>query len=160
VAFWFLTPGQRQQLDRVVRGREIVDLGAGDGSLVRLCLELGAERVLALDKEYGRDLSIEEPWQHECLVQDVQLLPNQVALISWPVTSFYTTNGLLQAVERCGTVVYIGFNDNVTACGNIAFFNALELRYGTPFQMDRRQHMRIYGEVPVGRETKADQVGP
>lgn len=163
-----LTPAQLAVLERAVRGKQVVDLGAGVwASLSALCARLGARLVTAVEKQdFEADRSVMialgvRLYQGE--IQDfMRTLDGQdidVALISWPWLSMAPIS-IERLLERCRTVVYIGKNTSDVRCGSgknvahAAFWQHLTKRAIVETEPDPIQVVTVYGppySSPVDR---------
>lgn len=112
---------QKQVVERNVEGQVVVDLGAGDGNLSLELVELGARRVIAVDKNPMPRYLSEAGAETVCLpFKRLVFLPADVAFLSWPDN--HEQKGLLEILERIPVVVYLGKNTDGAACAWPLFF--------------------------------------
>lgn len=103
----------------VITNRTVHDLGAGDCVLSQNLLMLGAKEVIAIEKEDGINkpnvsgLIHRKMYFHE-MNEDID-----VAFLSWPAN--YDTR-VVQVLRRANTIIYLGINDGMTACGTPKLF--------------------------------------
>lgn len=159
VSYGVLHTGQGEAVQRVVQGRVVHDLGAGDLVLANELLNMGASRVVAIDKQppYG--------WRGDPRIQVIQSYFHQysgeidVAFMSWPQN--YNDEGVLNLIKRAGTVIYLGKNTDGSACGSIRMFEHLVGRELLTHVPCRENTLLIYGKElqeprePVGEEKAA-----
>lgn len=163
---------QRQAIRGYVRGRVVHDLGAGDLTLSRELLRLGARRVIAHDKCFNvgaRSKSLKDVrwgWstrQKNCPLelrqgyfQDYVGRPPRLALLSWPVN--YDGIGLAELVERIPTVMYLGTNVGGSACGGDDLWEHLRRREVLTYVADRKNTLIIYGGAVKDRPPHGEEL--
>jgi hypothetical protein len=155
-----------------VARRRVVDLGAGDQERAIILMALGAASVLAIDKEPSRyDLPMRGIEPLRSLFSDAQAKVRdcdiKVGHLAWP--SNHQSPGLIRILENLRTVIYVGSNTNMNACGThelFAHFNAREVLayipmvrntliiYGTRLSGPRalvhwEEHPSLFGETAV-----------
>lgn len=122
--FGKLIPKQAKVVSKHVRGQVVTDLGAGDLSLSKRLLKLGALHVCCIDKEdkpkgvLPARLSYAKAYFQDMGAES----PIDVAFISWP--SNYD-NGLITLIEKARVVIYLGCNTDGSACGTPHIFRHL-----------------------------------
>lgn len=143
MGYGHLTSAQEALLAPFVSGREVWDLGSGDGSWARFLLKLGASSIVAVDKA---PLTKEAVHIHviTALFQDIPPGPIDVAFLSWPSNN--NLPGLIELLERARTVIYLGHNFEGTACGNVRLFQHLCGRKLLAYGPDRRNSLVVVGE--------------
>jgi hypothetical protein len=100
------------------RGPDVVDLGAGDLTYAHLLVSLGAERVIAVDKEPMPEPARAGVERLQRRFEDCPVLtPDEVAFISWPPNNRGTCRDLVGLIQECNRVVYLGTNRYPNACG-------------------------------------------
>ena len=148
--FGVMTVDMESVVREVVRDMVVWDLGAGPalpyaGRLV----QLGATRVVAVDKL--EDVLI---WPRHDRVEVrhamfADVLPPEegidVAFVSWPVNR--RLPGLVPLLEASRTVVYLGKNSRVEACGSRAMFDHLLRRDVLRELQHARNDLVVYGPV-------------
>lgn len=140
-----LFPEMEALLAKHVRGRTVWDLGAGDLSRSRQLIGLGAQSVVAVDKE-----TMPEPGTQAILRMRTYFaqIPTQgaidVAFLGWPQNSQLL--GLLELLDTCRKVVYLGSNTNGNACGNARLFEHLLTREVLEHVPHRLNTFIVYGE--------------
>jgi len=128
MSFGTLTPTQHEKIVPVVKGKTVHDFGAGDLSLATHLLEMGAQKVIAIDKTEpmeARKLPPDGPLvfcldTHENYLYGNSEIAPEVAFLSWPFSS--VDWALLKMASRAETVIYLGTNMGGTACGFPALF--------------------------------------
>jgi hypothetical protein len=157
VPYGKLTHTQEQVLSKHVRGKIVYDLGAGDLSLSRRVLELGASHVRCIDKEakskkkLPRCMSYEQTYFH----QWQSGFPLDVAFCSWPAN--YETN-VLPLLLRAQTIIYLGKNTDGTACGTVSLFEHSITRELLDYSPHHLNSLIVLGQKlqeprrPVGEE--------
>ncbi len=148
-----LTEEMFRVLGEHVAGRVVYDLGAGD--LGRTCdlVDLGAAKVIAVDKHTWRcerrpsPSKVEFRWEtFEGLLNDLDHEGTQsfeVAFLAWPINE--ALPGLLQILRRAEVVCYLGMNDGCTACGWPDLYAYLATRQVLAEVNSRRNDLLIYG---------------
>lgn len=152
--YWKLNQTQRKAIAHIVQGRTVTDLGAGDLSLAKELLKLGAAKVVAIDKQPGKspDPRIEV---RKGYYKDLQPQPSEVAVLAWPSNSHLP--GLEEFLRQASVVVYLGKNTNGTACGTPELFKYFLTRKLSAHLPDRLNTMLVYKgscapRAPVGEE--------
>lgn len=122
-------------LGKAIEGRDVHDFGCGVGVFTRALEQLGPKSVVGIDKEH---MAMELANKH--MRTDITKFvcadfaeyawdsseAFDVGIISWPVN--WRNLGLVQLLERCKTIIYIGKNTNSTACGGPELFEYLVTR--------------------------------
>ena len=132
-----------------VKEREVWDIGAGDLTLAHRLWELGAKRVIAVDKE-----PMPEPWCEgvrtctSTLEKMLPLTPKKwvdVAFVSWPPN--YSVRGVRDFLDQTDTIIYLGLNSERagTACGGPAFWRAAVRRPLLSWVTSGWNNLLIYG---------------
>ena len=147
--FGQLNKAQLKALVPLVRGKVIHDLGAGDLGLALELLNLGASKVIAIDKEYYNFNGV--PPEIELRRQYFKDMQEEIdiAFVSWPANY---DNGLLRVLMQTKTIIYLGTNMDGNSCGIPAMFEYLSKRkatqvLGTPVS---RNTLICYTEIATG----------
>jgi hypothetical protein len=143
----------------VVAGKVVYDLGAGRLGHSRRLLELGAEHVFAVDKEKASDA-----WWRGKPITFVQTyfdnldVPDriEVALVAWPTNHRLT--GLIDILERCERVIYLGSNCNGDMCGWPGMWDYLHFREIEAHVPHHKNSLIIYGRH-LGPKERRPMVG-
>lgn len=156
MAYWFLNEVQAAALIPVVSGRVVHDLGAGDLSFAHQLLDLGAARVVAIDKEpkprRRHDLGIE---YYQSYFADYPGTMD-VAIVSWPSTN---CRGLGTICRRATSIVYLGSNVDGSACGDFELFRGLIKREVVTYVPNRRNTLICYGgPSPTPRPLHGEEI--
>lgn len=117
-----------------VRGRVVHDLGAGNLSLARYAIELGAAHVHAVDQRADWTRSrvpdrVEahctsfRKWHQKCRRDRVDI---DLALVSWP--SVTMSDSLIDLLRDSRRVLYLGKNTDGTSCGTPELWGYLRHR--------------------------------
>lgn len=155
MSFGRLNLKQRRIVAKAVKGRTVHDLGAGDLQLSGELVDLGAAKVIAIDKDaphyWKGDSRIEVRKTYFHAVQDD---PIEVAFVSWP--SNYVDWDLIRLVRRSQRVIYLGNNMDGTSCGSVPLFEHLLTRELVEHVPDRPNTLLVYG---APQEAERDRVG-
>jgi len=136
-----LNQAQAQLVEHFVRGQVVHDFGAANLYVSCELLRLGASKVIAIDKDPVRFMSIPEGIEfRQVLFRDVQDDPIDVAFISWPPNH---DTGLVPILKRSRVVIYLGKNTDGTACGTPEMFQYL-LKRKAEYLPDRRNTLICY----------------
>lgn len=142
-----LNDAMRDVLRGIFRNRVVTDFGAGDLALAREFLQLGAKSVVAVDKEPRGKSTKRIAVVRQYFYQFTK--PIDVLVLSWPIN--HPCTGLIKAVGRADTVVYLGCNTDGNACGTPELFANLLVREVVAHVPSRRNTLIIYGP---GREIR------
>lgn len=158
VSYGRFNPSQRKTVGDLVKGRVVFDLGAGDLLLAKELIQLGASKVVAIDKDapfpWSGDRRIEVRRDYFHQVKDTAI---DVAFVSWP--SNYVDWDLIRLVGQAETVVYLGKNTDGTSCGSVALFEHLLMRKLLAHVPDRSNTLLAYGEfVGVERDRTGEEL--
>ena len=146
--------GHEAVVQEYVKGKVVWDLGAGRLTLAEKLVALGASRVFAVEKEEGL---LSPPWSHVtalwcCIDQAPFPQPDDVVFLSWPLN--HVLGGLVERLEQAGTIIYLGMNDGVSACGGPDFWTHVVGREllveRTTFRHERqefRHDLVVYGKI-------------
>lgn len=102
--------------------KQILDIGAGFGTLADFLIYYGAKHVLCLDKENYR-MKLEHlaiTWVHETFAEFAATSIGQhfnIGILSWPTNSAMAMCPVVEILKRCDYVVYIGSNQSGSQCG-------------------------------------------
>lgn len=139
-----LSEAQEKALAALVAGRVVTDLGAGDCEYARKLLDLGAQRVVAVDKAFYHGWTdprvelVERYFRH--FEDDIDL-----AFVAWPVN--WPTPGLVPAMERASQVVYLGKTTDGSMCGWDGFWRHLWGRSVLSYHPAATNSLVVYGGV-------------
>lgn len=160
-----LSAGQCAVLKKHVAGEVVYDLGAGGLEVACTAIELGAARVIAVDKLYKERAAYQackyyiqtEGKASRLLLRaktfeefargigKVGELP--VALVSWPCNTISVDDTdlfLAVIVALARKVIYIGSNFDGTACGGPALFRELRRRRVLEHVPSRQNSLIVY----------------
>ncbi len=154
-----LTPGQEKALKPFIRGKGIVDLGAGDLSLSKELIRLGAKTVAAYDKDgipagYSQDLpkglTFKKAHFHE-----ISMRPFPVLFVSWPVNQ--PNPSLTVHASFCEEMlIYLGKNDRGTSCGHPNLFKVMVQRELLAYVPGKKNDLIVTGKfLPQGQTREA-----
>jgi hypothetical protein len=138
-----LTREQSNVLAAVVRDRTVHDLGAGTGELSDLLVELGAEKVIAIDKAWLGRKAPPKVDVHNCYFHEFKGPDPDIAFLSWPVN--WKVDGLLDLLAKARLVIYLGTNTGGSACGWPGLFEHLLRRTIVVHAPDMRNTLTVYG---------------
>jgi len=167
MAFGVLNSKQITILKAHVYGREVHDLGCGDLVLSRALLELGADRIVAIDRfrneNFPKRLHPKISFVHSEFRSYTGWVID-VAFVSWPVNAL-EDGALLRLVERARTVIYLGKNTDGVVCGPSAFFDHMVRRELLSSVPDQKNSLIVVGNpldrprAPTGDEWAALNIG-
>ena len=147
-----LTEAQAEIVRTYVAKKWVADLGAGDLSLSRELLRLGAACVDAVDTKLP-PRAPKRVLRHPCYFHDYVGSP-EVGFVSWPVN--WDVN-LPTVLRRIPTVLYLGTNVGGTACGDIELWRYLTTREVLAHSPDRENTLTVYGSREVERELTGEE---
>lgn len=162
--FGLMEDEMHSRLREIVSGKTVWALGSGhDTQEAWQLLSFGASLVYAIDKHH-RSGMVEPSFRRlhtgatglgdivECrayftefeeFVERKDLRGPDIAFIKWPPVS--PTVRLTQLISRAASVVYIGRNDGVTACGNSSLWRCLRGRLVREEITGKHNDMIVYG---------------
>ena len=157
-----VTGAQAAVLRTVVGGREVCDLGAGNGVLsLYLRRELGAARVVAVDAHdcsIGRVLVNQRgiEFRRCTFAEFAETAPElDVAFLSWPTNCY--APGLHAILCRARTIAYLGKCTDGSMCGTPDLFELFAYRELLHYVPDPGNTLAVYGDVL--RERRRDLRG-
>jgi len=155
-----LTPVMEPLIAEIIHGKEVWDLGAGDLDHAKHLLRLGADRVMAVDKEGFSASKFRGTAIHpiHSYFQDV-IPPAQgieVAFVSWPANN--RLPGLTDLLRASRVVIYLGNNTGGAACGGLEMFDHLTRRKVVFHLPERRNSLIIYGD-PLPEDERRPLLG-
>ncbi len=147
-----LSRAQREAVSRIVTGKVVWDLGAGDGALGALLRLVGAERVIAIEKSPVCDYFTHCPSVElrQLRFDEVEDESMPLVFLSWP--NNHETPGLARIVRNAETVIYLGKNTDGTSCGWPRLFEELAQREVVCHVPQRANTLIVYGARRVERE--------
>src|SRR5262245_59083694 len=142
-----LSDAQLDVVTRHVRGERVTDYGAGNLTLARLLLALGAEQVMAVEKDPVPDpgdsrLTVVKAWFEDCEAS------TPVAFVSWPINRRTELHALLEATPL---VIYLGSNLDGDACGYPLMYRQLARREVLDHVPGFRGTLVVYGPRRLDR---------
>lgn len=151
-SFGRLTPEQEVAVKPYVEGKKVFDLGSGRLALSKLVKNMGAQKVIAID----RDLEMKEEtpgiekfnlnfYEYLELKPEAQPLATDVAFVSWPNNR--VMQELLTLARACDTIIYLGKNTDGSSCAWPGFFNHMLSRKLLVHIPDMRNTLLIYGKA-------------
>lgn len=148
-----------------VRGRTVVDLGAGDCERTYLLSKLGAKKVHAVDPLLsGKCLDPESfpadagPIEtHCCNAETFEKLVSSalpatakgridVLYLAWPTQNGTQQRSFLSLIERSDVVILTTKNTDGTACGTAKMWAALCKREVLSYRPEKENTLIVYGE--------------
>jgi len=128
----------------MVQGRKVYDLGAGTCHLSRILLDLGASEVVAIDRHpkpddlpYHQNLRYRQAYFH-----DLDPITDGVAFLSWPQQYI---KEIVPVVAPADTIVYLGCNTDMSACGPDEFWEYVQGRELVAHIPSKRNTLLVYG---------------
>lgn len=162
MSYGTLSSRQAQVVSKLVSRRVVHDLGAGCLGLTKQLLELGARRVVAVDRRIDFSGGVPSGVTFKPL-SFVDLAKSKehvgVAFVSWPPQ--YGTEGLARVLGPVPTVIYLGVNTKETVCGSKQLFEHFRKREVLHYIEDPANDLIVYGprrtrREPNGHEYRAE----
>ncbi len=150
-----LNEQQREALKPFLSGRLVHDLGSGNQILSRELIRLGAEKVIAIDKDPYRDAPGHGIEPVTTYFENYQAAIH-TAFVSWPRNTYDA--GLIALIERAECVVYLGKNTDGLACGFPKFWEHLRQREALAHVPDPRNTLIVYGHRGTKRATLPEEL--
>lgn len=162
-----LTEAQKTVLRDVVKDQVVYDLGAGSCNLSRELLKLEARKVIAIDRQLPNGVDpvayedgngvkrLVKPLLSQAYFHELDPIESGVAFVSWP--QLYVKE-LVRVVEKAPTLVYLGCNTNLTACGPAEFWEHVSDREVLHHEPDFRNTLLVYGKTVVDRELVLEEL--
>lgn len=151
-----LTKEQSSLLVPFILGKTVHDLGAGDLTLSKALISLGAGRVVAVEKDLD-PIPKTIPSGIEVVHSLFRNFSDsiEIAFVSWPVVHETGLNGL---TERSPLVIYLGKNYDGMSCGNRGFWRGVGKREILASVPDVRNTLILYGPERVERAPHPEEV--
>lgn len=171
-----LNTEQRAIVSEFVQDHLVWDIGSGDLALASLLMDLGATRIIAVDKEEGISKSstldivtVDEidptilNYQMDTHIQGVLLNrlfsecddPKTISFLSWPPNG---PNGLVTVVQTSEVVIYLGKCTDGCMCGEPRFWRELRTREILNVSPDRYNTLIVYGPNKVDRKPVLEEI--
>jgi len=149
MAFGKLSLKQETAIKPQILASVVHDLGAGDLVLAADLLRIGAQQVIAIDKEPYRKKCPQGINTVTCYFENY---PGNIdiAFVSWPRNTFDL--GLLNLVRRARTVIYLGCNTRGSACGFPQMWQHLATREVLEYLPEEFNSLVIYSSTPATRK--------
>jgi len=167
---------QRLAVQRVIAGRHVVDLGAGDLSLAHELLELGASRVTAVDinpcESWGplsfEPVALDHPAPAVAQSTDrLRLVVSsfadftrpddaEIAFLSW--CDSYPKLKLVELLATFPTLIHLSKNTDSVVCGWPQLYAYLKTRRITAYHPRRRNTLVVYAGGPVERPARPEEI--
>jgi hypothetical protein len=180
-SFGKLSRRQETIVRRFVKDKTVFDLGAGDFSLSRCLVDLGAQKVFAIERatRAGGMLEYGSPYEKVTVLGSslrslarigrfhrraktgksglVSSDPVETAFVSWPSVEGgkmcrRPDYSLLDPVRKAKTVIYLGNNMDGTVCGSPKLYKHLSRRQVLAHAPERRNTLIVYGRLLRGQE--------
>lgn len=159
-------PDMRPVLRKHVQGREVLDLGGGDGSFAHVLVkECGAKHVTVVEKDprwqsgpLHRVDRVSFAW--EFVHEYRQRAPHgrwDVVTLSWPINIEGFCYHARKIAELAQRVIVVGKNDGCTAIGTSVLWKHLVLRERVDLIETPVEDLIVYG--PRERDHKQDLCG-
>lgn len=153
-----LSPAQSEALIPFIRGRSVVDLGAGEGDLSEWLAENGAAKVVAVDKTPPGPGSYLHPAIY-CVTGRFDALSDlvpDIAFVSWPVNQ--QQSGLFRILRNARMVIYLGKNTDGSSCGHPDMFEDMLRRELLVYLPERRNSLIVAGKsIPRPRKPTGEE---
>lgn len=153
-----LHAAQAAAFDRAVRGRDVVDLGAGSGLLSRRALTAGARSVLAIEPSEDTPPRGVPVAREAAATWAARGHAVDVLVLGWAPN--YPTPGFVELVRRAARVIYVGKGVGYRATGTRALWRELVLRAPSAYLPGYRSTLIVYdGPGPAVRELYDEERG-
>jgi len=171
-----LNPEQEAIVTKHVSGHLVWDIGSGDLALASKLMDLGATRIIAVDKEEGipKNSTLDivtvdaiDPtiltYHMDTHIQGVLLNrlfsecddPKTISFLSWPPNG---PNGLLTVVQTTEVIIYLGKCTDGSMCGEPEMWRELRTREILNISPDRRNTLIVYGPNKVERRPVLEEI--
>lgn len=134
----------REALVPFIKGRTVYDLGAGDCDHGRTLRDLGAARVVCLDKEAIPVVPSNVEFRQGYFAHLEVPSDLDVVFLGWPIN--YPCEGLREWIGAAKAIIYLGHNFDGTACGTPELFAALQARQLLCYIEDPRNALIVVGD--------------
>jgi hypothetical protein len=150
----YLDSHQSRAVTPFITGKEVYDLGAGYCILSERLIELGASKVIAVDKGFPQDAKRNKRIKHiekyfADLVTDKKFNP-EIVFISWPINN-PSSDLLAEIVKLAKITIYLGTNFGGSQCGSRRFFEELSRRNLLSYVPHRTNNLIIVSDEIVDR---------
>ena len=165
-SYGHLTEEQWAVIGLHVAGKVVNDYGAGNMAKSVKLLQLGARRVLAIDKALSGH-SLTSPilkamkatfsalWKGLARVRPDQIIWPDVAFLSWPFYDVSEGRYLVDLLGMSDVVIYAGKNTDGATCGDERLFKWFLRRRLLAYVPERRTTLLVLGEeLPAGQIRK------
>jgi len=159
VSYGRLSDEQAKVLAKHIKGKVVHDLGAGLCELSVRLARLGAEKVIAVDKEPMPTVDDQRVVRRHGFYGSVAADDIDVGFVSWPENRESIV--LLRILEHATSVVLLSKNTDGSACGWSDLYKSFLLRKVLAYVPERPNALSIYGErlksprKPLGEEYAA-----
>lgn len=145
-----LAPEQKEALARVVKGKRVLDLGAGNLALSVEMLDLGAAHVTAVDyveSRHPRALALASRLSIvRAMFHDIHegLEPADIAMLSWPQNTTHDAIEIVKILRRHPRLVVISKNTSGVSCGCTLIYEYLATRELLAYHPRRANTLMVY----------------
>jgi hypothetical protein len=146
MGFGWMVPEFGPVIRRAVVGKVVLDAGAGDLKWARRLVELGARKLIALDKEGPPRRIRSRIVYHQTYFDEFLDGPHDswdVLFCAWPDNR--EMPGLLRLLRESSVVLVIAKNTDGTACGTPTFWKLLSHRRLLAAVEHPRNWLHVYG---------------
>jgi hypothetical protein len=143
-----LTQDQRIALATYVVGEVVVDVGAGDLSLSRELLVLGAQEVIAVEP-VGRHRALSAGVRQVASYVEDFKEKHSTAFISWP--GYWYDRSLSDFCQRTAIVIILAKTTDGIMCGSDPFWKHLCEREVLAYVPNEKNTLTVYGEKYITR---------
>lgn len=144
---WNLTKEQEETLQKVIKGKAVWDLGAGNCSLARKMIELGATYVHAVDckpykgKPLGKKIRFINAYFSEL---SPTMYKDQVVMGSWVHNT--KCHGIMSFLRQAETIVLLGNNFDGTITGMPSIYEETLMRELLHYTPDPKNCLLVVGK--------------
>ena len=165
MSYGHLDDDQAEVVKRWVEGKVVLDLGAGDMALAQQLIQLGAKKVIAMDKDIrslgpNPRIEVRQGYFHNLfsdLLRDAEAREEiDIVFCSWPPNYQTNVEMVIALFER---LIYLGANTGGSACGGEWFWKPLLSREVLDYVPSRRNTLCVYGPSHVDRVPTGEELG-
>lgn len=132
----------------MIRGRNVLDLGAGDGDRAVYLRRMGPSHLVLVDKEdcvlWVEGDTVRYLFNAPKLHALAAALSPYVAHVAWPSNRHLP--GLVKLLEGASEVIYVGTCTGGSFCGDTTLFDYFRTRKVLAYHPDTQNTLIVYGE--------------
>ena len=156
MSYGSMSDAQCEAFKPFVIGKTIHDLGSGDGVLALLMAQIGAKKVIAVDKQdFPRAAKFAAQIEFRSTLFEDFNESVETIFLSWPDN--HPLEGLLPLVTQAKTVIYLGKNTDGSVCGWPELFKEFSGREILKHLPERKNTLTIYGPTRLNRPMTGEE---